>query len=91
MAMMNEKGELLHNVAFGRAAEVIQMDRKYANELTRMVIRWLRIFRIGRRHGYFQVPNVAAPTPHMSVKDFMDADSMTKPIENIFSKKGGQS
>lgn len=53
--MMNERGELLANPAFGRAAEAIQFDSEWARNLTRMVIRWLRVFSYGRRRGYFKL------------------------------------
>jgi hypothetical protein len=56
-AMMSGRGELLHNPAFGRASEAMQFDRQWARDLTRMVIRWLRVFAYGRRLGHFRISN----------------------------------
>jgi hypothetical protein len=53
-AMMSESGELFANPACGRGAEVFAYDREWANELTRNVVRWLRVFRFGRHRGYFK-------------------------------------
>jgi hypothetical protein len=53
--MMSESGELFANPACGRGAEVFAYDREWANELTRKVIRWLRVFRFGKQRGYFKM------------------------------------
>jgi hypothetical protein len=53
-AMMSESGELFANPAYGRGADAFAYDREWANELTRQVVRWLRVFRFGKQRGYFK-------------------------------------
>jgi hypothetical protein len=51
MAMMDEKGELFANHAYGRARDYLRYYPDDARRLTRMVIRLVRVFAYGRQRG----------------------------------------
>ncbi len=50
-AMMDCTGQLFANPAKGRAQECLGYNYAYCRELTKMCIRWLRVFKYGADRG----------------------------------------